>query len=663
MPKIQAFIARSFNEQDEINLKPILDFLRSFEILGFFCVHADRAEVESVSRKVRQLIDNCEVLIGFFTRRYPIYSEAPPSTETSAPTATDQPILWTTAPWVLQESGYALRGEKDLILLREQAVELPGLQGDLEYIPFDLKNLAPVYEKLTQMVSGIIAKKTGTQVLTSVVHSEALGESPAEPTKSEGSEQEKGSPMANPAVDPHDENRNVIVRVFIAMSHAAGKKDWGEAEKQFKEGLVLISEGKASGVPVSAIEWESFYYRELFTSGDGSGLDKLKALASANPDNPAPLEAIARCYSSYDRHEDAAEWWKRAAEKEKSDGKAGSLLDAARELKKANMVVESLKLGRLAYSLSERATHAEAAQLIYEILREGEDINFAFGFAELALNEMPHHSMRFDLGLDYHKQGLHELAFLHFDMLHRHDTTNSGSLHNLALSSSNCNLPIGSVRRYKQAFAGGSTLSASNLAYRYLDAGMTDEAAAILGEALKIEGHDSEVESALAAISDRTKEEEKSEVEALTEASTQRKFFASVGTGLETVASPIDGIWRLPMGDLALKVEGLKVLGQTVTEPPKVIQSNAQAFSLAALALGGSSTEPTEYEFSGVLMGTACKFKIIRIQRKADAFSILAGYEQREGYMSFSASGASAEYAEIESKRPKKIRTVWKIDP
>ena len=40
MPKIQAFIARSFNEQDEINLKPILDFLRSFEILGFFCVHA-----------------------------------------------------------------------------------------------------------------------------------------------------------------------------------------------------------------------------------------------------------------------------------------------------------------------------------------------------------------------------------------------------------------------------------------------------------------------------------------------------------------------------------------------------------------------------------------------------------------------------------------------
>ena len=78
MPKIQAFVARSFSEQDETNLKPILDFLRSFEALGFFCVHADRTEVESVSKKVRQLIDTCDVLIGFFTRRHPVYADSSP---------------------------------------------------------------------------------------------------------------------------------------------------------------------------------------------------------------------------------------------------------------------------------------------------------------------------------------------------------------------------------------------------------------------------------------------------------------------------------------------------------------------------------------------------------------------------------------------------------
>ena len=114
---------------------------------------------------------------------------------------------------------------------------------------------------------------------------EVPGESPAEATKSEGSE-EKNSPMANPPVDPPDEDRSVMVRIFLAMSDAAEKRDWGEAQKQFKEGLRLINEGKASSVPVSAVEWESFYYRELFTSGDGSGLDKLKDLASANPTIP-----------------------------------------------------------------------------------------------------------------------------------------------------------------------------------------------------------------------------------------------------------------------------------------------------------------------------------------------------------------------------------------
>ena len=53
---------------------------------------------------------------------------------------------------------------------------------------------------------------------------------------------------------------------------------------------------------------------------------------------------------------------------------------------------------------------------------------------------------------------------------------------------------------------------------------MTDEAAAILDEALKTEAHASEVESALAAISDRTEGEQKSEVKVLTEASAQREF-------------------------------------------------------------------------------------------------------------------------------------------
>jgi len=47
---------------------------------------------------------------------------------------------WGAPPWVIQESGYALKAiaaKQKMILFREKGVELPSLQGDLEYIEFD----------------------------------------------------------------------------------------------------------------------------------------------------------------------------------------------------------------------------------------------------------------------------------------------------------------------------------------------------------------------------------------------------------------------------------------------------------------------------------------------------------------------------------------------
>jgi len=49
-------------------------------------------------------------------------------------------------PWVLQESGYALgKGKKKLIIFREAGVELPQLQGDLEYISYDPIDRDPAF--------------------------------------------------------------------------------------------------------------------------------------------------------------------------------------------------------------------------------------------------------------------------------------------------------------------------------------------------------------------------------------------------------------------------------------------------------------------------------------------------------------------------------------
>src|SRR5215470_5783852 len=152
MAKLTAFIARSFHEADNKRLRPILEFLDTFQKAGFFCMSAEPAEVESVSEKVRRIIGDSEVFIGFFTRKHPVYDLGSTWIDRLAILPGIRPILWTAPAWVLQESGYALGRQKDVILLREEGVEIPGLQGDLEYVPFDSDNPTTVYGKLSSMI-------------------------------------------------------------------------------------------------------------------------------------------------------------------------------------------------------------------------------------------------------------------------------------------------------------------------------------------------------------------------------------------------------------------------------------------------------------------------------------------------------------------------------
>ena len=74
MPRLTAFVARSFDPVDNFKINPIIKFLDSFHLLGFIHRTAERAEVESVSKKVREMIDSSEVFVGIFTKRHPVYT-------------------------------------------------------------------------------------------------------------------------------------------------------------------------------------------------------------------------------------------------------------------------------------------------------------------------------------------------------------------------------------------------------------------------------------------------------------------------------------------------------------------------------------------------------------------------------------------------------------
>ena len=165
MQKITAFVARSFASTDDYKIQPILNFLDSFRSVGFVWQTAAPAEVESVSKKVRDMIDASDVFVGILTRRYPVY-KLETRLKAACQTLIGQlPVeTWTAPSWVMQESGYALKGGRKLVLFRESGVEVPGLQGDLEYITYDPTKPADAFQRASEMINNLIAGATGTKV-------------------------------------------------------------------------------------------------------------------------------------------------------------------------------------------------------------------------------------------------------------------------------------------------------------------------------------------------------------------------------------------------------------------------------------------------------------------------------------------------------------------
>jgi len=77
--------------------------------------------------------------------------------------AREADISWKTSDWIIQEIGLAKGRGLDLILLIEDGVRKPGgLQGDVEYIPFDRGSPEKSFGKILEMVAALSPKASGS---------------------------------------------------------------------------------------------------------------------------------------------------------------------------------------------------------------------------------------------------------------------------------------------------------------------------------------------------------------------------------------------------------------------------------------------------------------------------------------------------------------------
>ena len=223
MRVLKAFVARSFQKADDEKVKPIQDILNSFSSLGLIWETAERAEIESVSKKVQQKIDECDVFVAIFTRRHPIFKD--PETET--PT-TDTPVLWTGPPWLVSRVGLCAPSQQEkLMLFRESDVEFPSLQGDLEYIPYDPQHPHGAWMKAHQMLVTLISKNVGVITEHSI--------SAAEPTVTEEPPTVTDSVVVPASISPGSLNH-----CFRQLFDAKDQKDYDKIMELEKEGTQLI---------------------------------------------------------------------------------------------------------------------------------------------------------------------------------------------------------------------------------------------------------------------------------------------------------------------------------------------------------------------------------------------------------------------------------------
>jgi hypothetical protein len=177
MNEIRAFVGHSFTDADS---EPVGIFLKYFEQISkshphFSWEHAEPAEPKQLAEKVISLLADKNVFIGICTRNE--YVIDPSSLTTTvfrkgfhkAPTTA---FHWKTSDWIIQEIGLAKGEGLDLILLIENGLRRPGgLQGDVEYIPFDRASPERSFGKILDMITALSPRVPSIASTTSDVKS------------------------------------------------------------------------------------------------------------------------------------------------------------------------------------------------------------------------------------------------------------------------------------------------------------------------------------------------------------------------------------------------------------------------------------------------------------------------------------------------------------
>ena len=543
--KMKAFIGRSFKDEDAELVSQIAEFIES---QGIDCGDAKSAKSRKVEEKIRELISGCDIFVGVFTRDEAICKKEKKTKWYCRPRSEN--TIYTGSNWVIQESGFAIGKDKELILLKEDGVrDLPKLQGNLEYIPFNRRNLQEPFLKMSQMISDMKGSASG-----------GASEKPSEEL-TVGDETKLEEREDKPKEKPKDGKGEVLEKIRDALF---GDENYIEAQKIFDdEAEAVLDEDEKAPTQATILRFS----HQL---GQKSAFGKLQTLVQENKGKPRVIKQLAHRYKEMGEFEKAKEQFLLAAEKydvndaERKWGLVDAHVQAAWCTAEDDLDGALSMLQKLLFNPNFQDSKAKIFKGMAEICKDKDDMKRFFIYAEAALDVDPCDTdLRFTLAYAYSQNKDENLSLLHYKKL-IDTTTNGTALNNLGVQYDALKLSYKCVESYYKSADQNKTLAMANLAQKYLNEGFIKNASELVDRANKLSNEgvkvDYRVGKAQERINNLTEEESKKERAILAEAEKERKFrvdYSKAFCSDRTVAKgDIEGVWETPWGNLKLVFDG-----------------------------------------------------------------------------------------------------------
>ena len=613
MVAIKAFVGHSFTSDDEAVVDKFLKYFDQLRLSlpDFQWVSARSAEPSELASKVLRLTKNCNTFIAVCTCKELVGSASsfsPRFFSAESLAVAKDAVAWKTSDWIIQEIGLAVgRGLSIIILLEENCRRPGGLQGDVEFIPFNRESPESSFLRILEML-GSLNPAAGAA-------SPATTEDEPKPTEAPTSSADSSDDEPDDSWDAEKYESSFLWRLF------RNKEDKADKISDAYIASPYLDDHR------SLVEWKSKSERWRILWGKKGQLSVIRTLYSENQDNPRIIADYGAALSHYSQNAQSAQMYLEACKYSDdtadlrinkisavyefvSDGQldqAFTILDQVRN--ESEGTPESQRA--IAYCIRSIAQNLKDEQLEIEALER------------LASIDPDDQDNRFSLAFAHSKYGNEDLALNNYLLIPASSRT-SAAWNNLGVSYQHFSVAGRSIEAYRRATGEGETLAMSNLAYKFMNAGFLDEAKSMLESAMGTSAPHRNVGEAYASLLD-IPEKEKTQVAALqSEMKSKAALYERLSSAiLRPNFYELGRVWVSPDCDLEVMLSNRKFSASG--------RYTVKSSGLGGI-LGGSTSSEYEVRFEGLVIGHRIFGEVERKPLKGATDSLFGALDRKKKF-------------------------------